>query len=81
MFTIISHLALTLSCSISFYIYYGKYGAPKQVMNRKLAKIRLVIKTLTNEKCEEREETINLPDMNNFLAEENTAMLETALIR
>ena len=50
-------------------------------MNRKLAKIRLVIKTLTNEKCEGGEETINLPDMNNFLAEENTAMLETALIR
>ena len=29
--TVISHLALTISCSLSFYIYYAQYGATKTV--------------------------------------------------
>ena len=29
--TTFSHLALTVSCSISFYIYAAKYGANRQV--------------------------------------------------
>ena len=32
--TVISHLALTISCSLSFYIYYGQYRADKTVRMR-----------------------------------------------
>ena len=87
MFTIISHLALTISCSLSFYIYYGKYGAPKQVLNRRMTKFRNMIRTFTNEKHEqENADDMNLPDMSNFLDIENenttdTIVLETSVTR
>ena len=76
MVTIISHLALTLSCSISFYIYYGKYGAPKQVMNRRLTKFRSLIRpTNNNKEMEEGVEMMGLPDMDNLV--ENDINLDT----
>ena len=82
MFTIISHLALTLSCSISFYIYYGKYGAPKQVMNRRLTKFRSLIRpTNNNKEMEEGVEMMGLPDMDNLVENEmtlNTSIPETS---
>ena len=78
MFTIISHLALTLSCSISFYIYYGKYGAPKQVMNRRLTKFRSLIGPPNNSKhMEEDVDMMALPDMDNLV--ENEITLDTFL--
>ena len=76
MVTIISHLALTLSCSISFYIYYGKYGAPKQVMNRRLTKIRSLIRLPNKNKYMEGDaEMVTLPDMDNLV--ENDITLDT----
>ena len=76
MVTIISHLALTLSCSISFYIYYGKYGAPKQVMNRRLTKIRSLIRLPNKNKYIEGDaEMVTLPDMDNLV--ENDITLDT----
>ena len=76
MVTIISHLALTLSCSISFYIYYGKYGAPKQVMNRRLTKIRSLIRLPNKNKYMEGDaEMVTLPDMENLV--ENDITLDT----
>ena len=44
-FTIISHLALTISSSLSFYIYYGKYGKPNQFIHHYARKLRNFFKT------------------------------------
>ena len=73
MFTIISHLALTISCSLSFYIYYGKYGAPKQVLNRRMTKFRNMIRPFARDKQREEDaETMGLPDMDNLVDNEMT---------
>ena len=78
--TIISHLALTISCSLSFYIYYGKYGAPKQVLNRKMTKMKKLLKTSTEDRHrEEYAEDMTLPDMNEITMD--TTIQETSLNR
>jgi hypothetical protein len=59
-FTIISHLALTISCSISFYIYYGKYGAPNRGMYRRASKLGSFFKPRSRKR---NSEDIHLPDM------------------
>jgi hypothetical protein len=58
-FTIISHLALTISCSLSFYVYYGKYGAPKKGVHHRIATLRNLFKSRTGTV----EEDINLQEV------------------
>ena len=62
-FTIISHLALTISCSISFYIYYGKYGAPNKGMYRRVSKLVSFFKPPNRKSISE---DIHLPDLHTF---------------
>ena len=38
--TTFSHLAITISCSLSFYIYYAKYGANRKVKKLKIPRIQ-----------------------------------------
>jgi len=62
MVTMISHLALTLSCSLSFYIYYAKYGTGRKGLRRRLTGIRSLVRTLStlgNTEGEEAEHTGN----------------------
>ena len=76
MVTIISHLALTISCSLSFYIYYGKYGKPKQGMNRRVTKIWNLVKS-SSQNSNKDTEAMALPDMDDF--EENEILMETVM--
>ena len=83
MVTIISHLALTTSCSLSFYIYYGKYGAPKQGMHRRLTKISNLIRVSSKNSSKDGE-AMALPDMENFVENEismDTIMMDTSMER
>ena len=79
MFTIISHLALTISCSISFYIYYGKYGAPKQVMNRRLTKFRSLMRSPNRiNHIGEDVEMMAMPDIDNLVENTEITITETS---
>ena len=77
MISILSHLALTISCSLSFYIYYGKYG-----LKRRLTRMKFLMKPLTRQQTVSGNlEDFVLPDMDN-LGENDTSidhLLDTRL--
>ena len=62
MISIISHLALTISCSLSFYIYFGNYG-----LKRRLARMRFQLQPLTRaQQVPGNLGDLILPDMDNL---------------
>ena len=68
-FTIFSHLALTTSSSLSFYIYYGKYGSPNKGVHQRIGKLRNALKIrrvsfISDTNTNRYSEDIHLPDMN-----------------
>ena len=75
MISVISHLALTISCSLSFYIYYGKYG-----LRRKLARMRFLMKPLRRQQLVmENMEDLILPDMSNLVDKQKETTIQTEI--
>ena len=72
--TILSHLALTVSCSMSFYIYYWKHGMPKQGMTSRMTQLKRWMNLSSDNNGDDRGELV-LPDMEKMM--EMEVMLET----